>query len=145
MAYEAMNNAGAMNKRLIIILNDNDMSIAPPVGALSAHLAQITSSQIFLKVRGIGKQIAQSLPDFLERGASRAEELTRHLFTGGTLFGELGLYYVGPIDGHDFDHLLPVLCNVRDADAGAILVHCVTQKGKGYAPAENSARTSITV
>ena len=128
-----------MDKRLIIILNDNDMSIAPPVGALSAYLARITSSQTFLKVRDIGKQIAHNLPPFLERSAARAEEFTRHLFTGGTLFEELGIYYVGPIDGHDFDHLLPVLANVRDADAGAVLVHCVTQKGKGYAPAENSA------
>ena len=139
MAYEAMNNAGAMDKRLIIILNDNDMSIAPPVGALSAYLARITSSQTFFKVRDIGKQIAHNLPKFLERSAARAEEFTRHLFTGGTLFEELGIYYVGPIDGHDFEHLLPVLRNVRDADAGAVLVHCVTQKGKGYAPAENSA------
>ena len=139
MAYEAMNNAGAMNKRLIIILNDNDMSIAPPVGALSAYLARITSSQTFLRVRDIGRQIAQNLPPFLERSAARAEEFTRHLFTGGTLFEELGIYYVGPIDGHDFDHLLPVLANVRDADAGAVLVHCVTQKGKGYEPAEISA------
>jgi 1-deoxy-D-xylulose-5-phosphate synthase len=139
MAYEAMNNAGAMDKRLIIILNDNDMSIAPPVGALSAYLARITSSQTFLKVRDLGKQLAQSLPAFWEQRAVRAEEFTRHLFTGGTLFEELGLYYVGPIDGHDFNHLLPVLSNVRDADAGPVLVHCVTQKGKGYAHAENSA------
>jgi 1-deoxy-D-xylulose-5-phosphate synthase len=140
MAYEAMNNAGAMDKRLIIILNDNDMSIAPPVGALSAHLARITSSETFLKMRDIGRQIAHSLPPFLERGAARAEEFTRHFLSGGsTLFEELGMYYVGPIDGHNFNHLLPVLANVRDADAGAVLVHCVTQKGKGYAPAENSA------
>ncbi|MGO9483319.1 MAG: 1-deoxy-D-xylulose-5-phosphate synthase [Rhodomicrobium sp.] len=139
MAYEAMNNAGAMDKRLIIILNDNDMSIAPPVGALSAYLARITSSETFLKVRDFGKQLAQNLPPFLERSAARAEEFTRHLFTGGTLFEELGIYYVGPIDGHNFDHLLPVLANVRDADAGAVLVHCVTQKGKGYEHAENSA------
>ncbi len=139
MAYEAMNNAGAMDKRHIIILNDNDMSIAPPVGALSAYLARITSSETFLKVRDFGKQLAQNLPPFLERSAARAEEFTRHLFTGGTLFEELGIYYVGPIDGHNFDHLLPVLANVRDADAGAVLVHCVTQKGKGYEHAENSA------
>ncbi len=139
MAYEAMNNAGAMDKRLIIILNDNDMSIAPPVGALSAYLARITSSQTFLKVRDFGRQLAHSLPKVWEQRAARAEEFTRHLFTGGTLFEELGIYYVGPIDGHNLDHLLPVLCNVRDADAGAVLVHCVTQKGKGYAPAENSA------
>ncbi len=140
MAYEAMNNAGAMDKRLIIILNDNDMSIAPPVGALSAYLARITSSQTFLRVRDLGKQLAHSLPKFWEQRAARAEEFTRHLFTGGgTLFEELGLYYVGPIDGHDLDHLLPVLRNVRDADLGPVLIHCVTQKGKGYAPAENSA------
>jgi 1-deoxy-D-xylulose-5-phosphate synthase len=139
MAYEAMNNAGAMDKRLIIILNDNDMSIAPPVGALSAYLARITSSQTFLKVRDLGKQLAHKLPQFWERQAARAEEFTRHLLTGGTLFEELGIYYVGPIDGHNLEHLLPVLSNVRDANSGPVLIHCVTQKGKGYAPAENSA------
>lgn len=140
MAYEAMNNAGAMDKRLIIILNDNDMSIAPPVGALSAYLARMTSSETFLRVRDLGKQLAHNLPKFLEQRAARAEEFTRHLLTGGnTLFEELGLYYVGPIDGHDLDHLLPVLCNVRDADVGPVLIHCVTQKGKGYPPAEHSA------
>jgi 1-deoxy-D-xylulose-5-phosphate synthase len=139
MAYEAMNNAGAMDKRLIIILNDNDMSIAPPVGALSAYLARLHSSETFLKVRDIAKQLAHALPKFWERRAARAEEFTRHLLTGGTLFEELGIYYVGPIDGHNLDHLLPVLRNVRDADVGPVLIHCVTQKGKGYAPAENSA------
>ncbi len=139
MAYEAMNNAGAMDKRLIIILNDNDMSIAPPVGALSQYLARITSSETFLKVRDIAKYFAHKLPKVWERRAARAEEFTRHLFTGGVLFEELGLYYVGPIDGHDFDHLLPVLRNVRDADTGPVLIHCVTQKGKGYEPAEKSA------
>ncbi|MGO8955660.1 MAG: 1-deoxy-D-xylulose-5-phosphate synthase [Rhodomicrobium sp.] len=139
MAYEAMNNAGAMDKRLIIILNDNDMSIAPPVGALSAYLARITSSDTYLKVRDFGKALAQQLPKVWERRAARAEEFTRHLFTGGSLFEELGIYYIGPIDGHNLDHLLPVLRNVRDADVGPVLIHCVTQKGKGYAPAENSA------
>jgi 1-deoxy-D-xylulose-5-phosphate synthase len=139
MAYEAMNNAGAMDKRLIIILNDNDMSIAPPVGALSAYLARLHSSEAFLRVRDFAKQLANALPKFWERRAARAEEFTRHLLTGGTLFEELGIYYVGPIDGHNLDHLLPVLRNVRDADVGPVLVHCVTQKGKGYAPAENSA------
>jgi 1-deoxy-D-xylulose-5-phosphate synthase len=139
MAYEAMNNAGAMDSRLIIILNDNDMSIAPPVGALSQYLARITSSETFLKVRDIAKHLAHKLPKVWERRAARAEEFTRHLFTGGILFEELGLYYVGPIDGHNLDHLLPVLRNVRDADAGPVLVHVVTQKGKGYEPAEQSA------
>jgi 1-deoxy-D-xylulose-5-phosphate synthase len=139
MAYEAMNNAGAMDQRLIIILNDNDMSIAPPVGALSAYLARLHSSETFLKVRDFARQLANKLPKFWERRAARAEEFTRHLLTGGTLFEELGIYYVGPIDGHNLDHLLPVLRNVRDADFGPVLIHCVTQKGKGYGPAENSA------
>src|SRR5271166_3632510 len=132
MAYEAMNNAGAMDKRLIIILNDNDMSIAPPVGALSLYLARLHSSETFLKVRDIAKQLAHKLPKFWEKQAARAEEFTRHLFTGGTMFEELGIYYVGPIDGHNLDHLLPVLRNVRDSDVGPVLIHCVTQKGKGY-------------
>jgi 1-deoxy-D-xylulose-5-phosphate synthase len=140
MAYEAMNNAGAMDQRLIIILNDNDMSIAPPVGALSSYLARIHSSGAFLKVRDFAKQLTQRLPRAWEKRAARAEEFTRHLLTGGTLFEELGIYYVGPIDGHNLDHLVPVLRNIRDSDhAGPVLVHCVTQKGKGYEPAENSA------
>ncbi len=139
MAYEAMNNAGAMDARLIIILNDNDMSIAPPVGGLSAYLARLQSSGTFLYLRDIGKQLAKKLPKYWEKRAARAEEFTRHFLTGGTLFEELGIYYVGPIDGHNLDHLLPVLKNVRDADFGPILVHCVTQKGKGYPPAEASA------
>ncbi len=139
MAYEAMNNAGAMDKRLIIILNDNDMSIAPPVGALSQYLARITSSETFIKVRDIAKYYAHKLPKAWERRAARAEEFTRHLFTGGMLFEELGIYYVGPIDGHNLDRLLPVLRNVRDSHSGPVLVHCVTQKGKGYEPAEKSA------
>ncbi|MFS8038635.1 1-deoxy-D-xylulose-5-phosphate synthase [Xanthobacter sp. AM11] len=139
MAYEAMNNAGAMDSRLIVILNDNDMSIAPPTGAMSAYLARLISGQTYRSLREIGKQIAGHLPKFVERGAQRAEEFARGFWTGGTLFEELGFYYVGPIDGHNLDHLLPVLKNVRDAKTGPILVHVVTQKGKGYAPAEASA------
>jgi 1-deoxy-D-xylulose-5-phosphate synthase len=139
MAYEAMNNAGAMNSRLIVILNDNDMSIAPPVGAMSSYLARLLSGKTYRTLRDIGKQLANRLPKFLEEKAGRAEEFARSFWTGGTLFEELGFYYVGPIDGHNFDHLLPVLRNVRDAKTGPILVHVVTQKGKGYAPAEISA------
>jgi 1-deoxy-D-xylulose-5-phosphate synthase len=139
MAYEAMNNAGARNERLVVILNDNDMSIAPPVGALSSYLARITSSGTYLHLREIGKQLAHKLPKTWERRAARAEEMTRTYWSGGTLFEELGFYYVGPIDGHDLDVLLPVLKNVRDARQGPILVHVVTRKGKGYAPAEASA------
>jgi 1-deoxy-D-xylulose-5-phosphate synthase len=139
MAYEAMNNAGARNERLIVILNDNDMSIAPPVGALSSYLARISSSNTYLQLREIGKQLAHKLPKQWERRAARAEEMTRTYWSGGTLFEELGFYYVGPIDGHNLDVLLPVLKNVRDAKQGPILVHVVTKKGKGYAPAESSA------
>ena len=139
MAYEAMNNAGAMDKRLIVILNDNDMSIAPPVGAVSAYLARLTSSGTYLYLRDIAKQFAERLPKSWEQRAARAEEYTRNFWAGGALFEELGFYYVGPIDGHDLDQLLPVLKNVRDARNGPILVHVVTQKGKGYAPAESSA------
>jgi 1-deoxy-D-xylulose-5-phosphate synthase len=139
MAYEAMNNAGSMHSRLIVVLNDNDMSIAPPVGAMSAYLARLISGRPYRSLREIGKQLAKRLPKFVERGAARAEEFARGLVTGGTLFEELGFYYVGPIDGHNLDHLLPVLKNVRDSDQGPILVHVVTQKGKGYAPAESSA------
>src|SRR5215471_19055402 len=139
MAYEAMNNAGAMNSRLIVVLNDNDMSIAPPVGAMSAYLARLISGQTYRSFREIGKQLAQHFPKIFEQRAARAEEFARGLMTGGTLFEELGFYYVGPIDGHDLDHLLPVLENVREADSGPILVHVVTQKGKGYPPAESSA------
>jgi len=139
MAYEAMNNAGARNERLIVILNDNDMSIAPPVGAMSAYLARLISGRTYRTLRDIGKQLARHLPKFFEEKAGRAEEFARGFWTGGTLFEELGFYYVGPIDGHNLDHLLPVLRNVRDAEAGPILVHVVTQKGKGYAPAETSA------
>jgi 1-deoxy-D-xylulose-5-phosphate synthase len=139
MAYEAMNNAGARNERLIVILNDNDMSIAPPVGAMSAYLARLISGRTYRTLRDIGKQLARRLPKFIEQKAGRAEEFARGFWTGGTLFEELGFYYVGPINGHNIDHLLPVLRNVRDADAGPILIHVVTQKGKGYAPAENAA------
>jgi 1-deoxy-D-xylulose-5-phosphate synthase len=137
MAYEAMNNAREAGNRLVVILNDNDMSIAPPVGALSAYLARLYSSRPFLELRDAIKQIAQKvLPHQLQPTARRAEEYFRTLATGGTLFEELGLYYVGPIDGHNLEQLVPVLENVRDAASGPILVHVVTQKGKGYAPAE---------
>jgi len=139
MAYEAMNNAGAMDKRLIVILNDNDMSIAPPVGAVSSYLARLTSSGTYLYLRDIAKQLAKRLPKSWERRAARAEEYTRNFWGGGTMFEELGFYYVGPIDGHNLEHLVPVLRNVRDTEQGPILVHCVTQKGKGYEPAEKSA------
>ena len=139
MAYEAINNAGARDERLIVILNDNDMSIAPPTGALSAYLARATSSGTYLHLREYAKQLAQMLPKKWERRAARVEEYTRHLWQGGQWFEELGFYYVGPIDGHDLATLLPVLKNVRDAKQGPILVHCVTKKGKGYAPAEESA------
>ena len=138
MAYEAINNAGARDERLIVILNDNDMSIAPPTGALSAYLARATSSGTYLHLRDYAKQIAKMLPKKWERRAARMEEYTRHLWQGGQWFEELGFYYVGPIDGHDFNQLLPVLKNVRDAKGGPILVHVVTKKGKGYAPAEAS-------
>jgi 1-deoxy-D-xylulose-5-phosphate synthase len=139
MAYEAMNNAGAMHSRLIVVLNDNDMSIAPPVGAMSAYLARLVSSGPYRNLREIGKQLAKHLPKFLYDKAVQAEEYARGLLTGGTMFEEMGFYYVGPIDGHNLDHLLPVLKNVRDAEQGPVLVHVVTQKGKGYAPAESAA------
>jgi len=139
MAYEAMNNAGALGSRLVVILNDNDMSIAPPVGAMSAYLARLVSGRTYRSLREIGKHLAERLPRFFHEKAKRTEEFARGFFTGGTLFEELGFYYVGPIDGHNLDHLLPVLRNVRDSQTGPILVHVVTQKGKGYAPAEASA------
>ena len=139
MAYEAMNNAGARNSRLIVILNDNDMSIAPPVGALSTYLARITSSGTYLHLREAAKQLAKHLPKNWERRAARMEEYTRHLWQGGTWFEDLGFYYVGPIDGHDLNVLLPVLKNVREAKQGPILVHVVTKKGRGYPPAESAA------
>jgi 1-deoxy-D-xylulose-5-phosphate synthase len=140
MAYEAMNNAGAMNSRLIVVLNDNDMSIAPPVGALSAYLARRVSGRGYHRMRKLFHQVAKRLPTkMLEQRALAMEEYARGLVTGGTLFDELGFFYVGPIDGHNIDHLLPVLENVRDMKNGPILVHVVTQKGKGYEPAEKSA------
>ena len=138
MAYEAMNNAGAMNRRLIVILNDNEMSIAPPVGAMSNYLTRLLSSPTFMSLRGIGKKFADQLPDFFKQKAHLAEELARGFVTGGTLFEELGFYYIGIVDGHDLEQLLPVLENVRDADNGPFLVHVRTEKGKGYAPAEAS-------
>jgi 1-deoxy-D-xylulose-5-phosphate synthase len=140
MAYEAMNNAGAMDSRLIVILNDNDMSIAPPVGAMSAYLAKLISGGTYRRFRRFLKRTAERLlPKNWQKRAARAEEFTRGFWTGGTLFEELGFYYVGPIDGHNFDHLLPVLRNVRRMRNGPVLIHVVTQKGKGYGPAEVSA------
>src|SRR6266513_3136043 len=138
MAYEAMNNAGSRDSRLSVILNDNNMSIAPPVGALSAYLARLVSGRPYRSLRHVVHQLAKRLPKFLEQRARAMEEYARGLVTGGTLFEELGFFYVGPIDGHNLDHLLPVLRNVRDAKDGPILVHVVTQKGKGYPPAEAS-------
>jgi len=139
MAYEAMNNAGAMDSRLIVILNDNNMSIAPPVGALSAYLARLVSGRPYRSLRNIVHQLAEKMPKSLQRRTRAMEEYARGLVTGGTLFEELGFFYIGPIDGHNLDHLLPVLKNVRNTTEGPILVHVVTQKGKGYAPAEASA------
>jgi 1-deoxy-D-xylulose-5-phosphate synthase len=137
MAYEAMNNAGAMKSRLIVILNDNDMSIAPPVGAMSAYLSRMLSSPAFVHLREMGKQFAAQLPRPMHVAARRMDTYTRGMATGGTLFEELGFYYLGPIDGHNIDHLLPVLRNARDSERqGPVLIHVVTQKGKGYAPAE---------
>lgn len=138
MAYEAMNNAGALGSRLIVILNDNDMSIAPPVGAMSAYLARLVSGGTYKNLRDFGKMLAKKLPRFFYDKARRTEEYARGFWTGGTLFEELGFYYIGPIDGHNLDHLLPVLKNVRDQADGPVLIHVVTQKGKGYEPAENS-------
>lgn len=139
MAYEAMNNAGAQNARLIVILNDNDMSIAPPVGALSAHLARLVSSRSYRGIRKFAKKAASVLPAPLAHRVRKVEEYARGFLAGGTLFEELGFYYVGPIDGHNLDHLIPVLENVRDLPSGPILVHVVTKKGRGYPPAEKSA------
>jgi 1-deoxy-D-xylulose-5-phosphate synthase len=136
MAYEAMNNAGAMRSRLIVILNDNDMSIAPPTGAMSAYLARLVSGRAYRSLRDAAKQLARRLPRFFYDKARRTEEYSRNFWTGGTLFEELGFYYVGPIDGHNLDHLLPILKNVRDVQDGPVLVHVVTKKGKGYPPAE---------
>ncbi len=140
MAYEAMNNAGSMDSRLIVVLNDNDMSIAPPVGAMSAYLSRLLSSKSYRSLRHLGKEMAKRFPRRFAQAARRAEEYARGIVTGGTLFEELGFYYVGPIDGHNLDHLLPVLRNVRDAvEDGPVLVHVVTQKGHGYPPAEKAA------
>ncbi len=139
MAYEAMNNARQAGNRLVVILNDNDMSIAPPVGGLSAYLARIVSSEPFLQVRGFARKVSRKLPEPLHRVAHKADEFARGMAMGGTLFEELGFYYVGPIDGHNLDQLVPILENVRDAQEGPCLVHVVTRKGKGYAPAEESA------
>ncbi|SVC46000.1 uncharacterized protein METZ01_LOCUS298854, partial [marine metagenome] len=139
MAYEAMNNAGHHGNRLIVILNDNDMSIAPPVGAMSAYLSRLISSKSYRSLRHVATQVAMKFPRPLAQGFKRAEEYARGMITGGTLFEELGFYYVGPIDGHNIDHLLPVLRNVRDAKSGGpVLVHVVTRKGNGYPPAEKS-------
>ena len=139
MAYEAMNNAEAAGNRLVVILNDNDMSIAPPVGGLSAYLARMVSSSEYLGLRSLAKRITAKVSRRVHDAAQKAEEFTRGMVTGGTLFEELGFYYVGPIDGHNLDHLIPVLENVRDSERGPILVHVVTKKGKGYGPAEAAA------
>ena len=140
MAYEAMNNAGSMDTPLVVILNDNDMSIAPPVGAMSAYLSRLISSKHYRSLRDLARHVAEKFPRAVERGVKRGEEYARGMVTGGTLFEELGFYYIGPIDGHNLDHLLPILKNVRDdAASGPILVHVVTQKGKGYVPAEHSS------
>jgi 1-deoxy-D-xylulose-5-phosphate synthase len=139
MAYEAMNNAAQAGNRLIVILNDNDMSIAPPVGGLSAYLARIVSSRPFLELRDLAKRLSRKLPEVLHVAARKTDEYARGMAMGGTLFEELGFYYVGPIDGHNLDHLIPVLENVRDAAEGPCLIHVVTKKGHGYAPAEAAA------
>ncbi len=139
MAYEAMNNAEQAGNRLVVILNDNDMSIAPPVGGLSAYLARMVTSSEYLGLRSMASKMARKLSRRVHSTLDKAEEYTRGMVTGGTLFEELGFYYVGPIDGHNLDHLIPVLENVRDSDQGPVLIHVVTKKGKGYAPAEDSA------
>ena len=134
-----MNNAAQAGNRLIVILNDNDMSIAPPVGGLSAYLARMVSSSEYLGIRSLASKAIKKMSRRMHEGVRKAEEYTRGMVTGGTLFEELGFYYVGPIDGHNLDHLIPVLENVRDTSEGPVLIHVVTEKGKGYAPAENSA------
>jgi 1-deoxy-D-xylulose-5-phosphate synthase len=139
MAYEAMNNAGAMDARLIVILNDNDMSIAPPTGAMRSYLAKLVSGPVYRGFRDTAKSITEKMPKLIHETARKTEEFARSFFTGGTLFEELGFFYVGPIDGHNLTDLLDVLQNVRDAESGPILIHVVTKKGKGYGPAENSA------
>ncbi|OCO99853.1 MULTISPECIES: 1-deoxy-D-xylulose-5-phosphate synthase [unclassified Ensifer] len=139
MAYEALNNAGALDARLIVILNDNDMSIAPPTGAMSAYLARLASGRTYMGIREVGKKLTAYLGKTVDRAITRAVEHARGYVTGGTLFEEMGFYHIGPIDGHSFDHLLPVLRNVRDNAKGPVLIHVVTQKGKGYPPAEAAA------
>ena len=139
MAYEALNNAGALDARLIVILNDNDMSIAPPTGAMSAYLARLASGRTYMGFRDLGKKLTAYLGKNIDRAITRAVEHARGYVTGGTMFEEMGFYHIGPIDGHSFDHLLPVLRNVRDNGRGPVLIHVVTQKGKGYAPAEGAA------
>jgi len=140
MAYEAMNNAGSMRERLIVVLNDNDMSIAPPVGALSNYLSRLISSKAYRSARHFAKEVSKKLPRQIETVAQRAEEYARGMVTGGTMFEELGFYYVGPIDGHNMEHLVPILKNLRDDPEDApILLHIVTEKGHGYQPAEDSA------
>ena len=140
MAYEAMNNAGALKSRLIVVLNDNDMSIAPPVGAMSSYLARLISAKPYRSVRQIGRELAKKLPDRIGKAAKKAEEYARVMLTGGTLFEELGFYYVGPVDGHNIDHLIPILKNVKNSiNDGPLLVHVVTKKGKGYPPAEKAS------
>lgn len=139
MAYEALNNAGALDARLIVILNDNDMSIAPPTGAMSAYLARLASGRTYMGIREVGKKLTAYLGKSVDRAITRAVEHARGYVTGGTLFEEMGFYHIGPIDGHSFDHLLPVLRNVRDNAKGPVLIHVVTQKGKGYPPAEAAA------
>ncbi len=138
MAYEGMNNAGHLKSKLVVILNDNDMSIAPPVGAMSAYLARASSSGVYQGFRKISKQLSKRLPRAIYEKIAKAEEYGRGMVTGGTLFEELGFYYVGPIDGHNLDHLIPVLENVRDMEEGPVLVHVVTRKGAGYGPAEEA-------
>ncbi|MBY2918069.1 MULTISPECIES: 1-deoxy-D-xylulose-5-phosphate synthase [Rhizobium] len=139
MAYEALNNAGALDARLIVILNDNDMSIAPPTGAMSAYLARLASGRTYMGFRDFGKKLTAYLGKNIDRAITRAVEHARGYVTGGTMFEEMGFYHIGPIDGHSFDHLLPVLRNVRDNGRGPVLIHVVTQKGKGYPPAEAAA------
>ena len=144
MAYEAMNNAGAMHSRLIVILNDNEMSIAPPAGALSAYLARLVSGGAYRTVREAAKQLGRHLPKFIYDRARKTEEFARNFWSGGTMFEELGFYYVGPIDGHNLDHLLPVLKNVRDSEGGPILVHVVHPEGQGLCARPKPQRTSTT-
>ena len=139
MAYEAMNNAKQAGNRLVVILNDNDMSIAPPVGGLSAYLARIVSSRPFLELRDLARRLSRKLPEPLHRAAKKTDEFARGMAMGGTLFEELGLYYIGPIDGHNVEQMVHILENVRDTAEGPCLIHVVTQKGKGYGPAEQSA------